>query len=449
MRVYSRRSRLFACLVAASFGSAGLAIDAAMQPAHAQDTFAGDFHEALAPYGQWVPHPRWGEVWIPMNVPPEWAPYRYGHWVYTDEWGWYWVSDEDFGWITFHYGRWVPDRQFGWVWVPSDEWSPAWVSWRRGEEAVGWAPMPPDEVIDEYEESPDVWCFVRPHEIFAPRVAFVAFQRPQVTVFLRQTVVVNRTVFVRQGGVRAFANPGIPPSFIAARIGRPIQTSVVQPHVLRGTVGVAGAVVGAAVVGAAVHESVRAHNTVIQPATSVPPPTRFQAGRVDLGPDAPNALKRTASPGSAPSGPTAPQGNIQLHQQGAIQQQGGPPPGGPGPQGNIQPRQQDTIRQQGGPPPQGNFERREERRGPPPGGPPPGPPPSQQSLQHQPQPEFHRPPPPPPPVVSRPPPPPPPVVNRPPPPPVQAAKPPPPPAQAAKPAGKKCEKGPNGQEVCH
>jgi hypothetical protein len=279
-----------------------------MRQALAQDNSIDDFHESLAAYGQWVPHPRWGEVWIPANVPDDWAPYRYGHWVYTEEWGWYWVSDEDFGWITYHYGRWFPDPNLGWVWIPGAEWSPAWVSWRRGDEAVGWAPMVPDEVIDEYEERPQIWCFVQPQEIFTPRVAFVAFPRTQVNVFIRQTVIVNRTVVIQQGVARAIANPGIPPSFIAAKIGHPVVTVSVQPHVVRGTVGVTGAVVGRTNPGVPIREAVRVQAAVIQPAVSVPPPARFHPGQENLGPDAPNVLKRALPTRSGPSATPAPQG---------------------------------------------------------------------------------------------------------------------------------------------
>src|SRR5262249_1865180 len=90
-----------------------------------------DFRVALEGYGQWTIHPRWGDVWIPDNLPPDWQPYRLGQWVYTEEWGWYWDSEEDFGWITFHYGRWIFDRGMGWIWVPRTEWAPAWVDWRQ------------------------------------------------------------------------------------------------------------------------------------------------------------------------------------------------------------------------------------------------------------------------------------------------------------------------------
>ncbi len=83
-----------------------------------------------------VRDPRFGDVWVPTGLSPDWRPYEYGHWVYTDEWGWYWVSDdqeEDWGWVIYHYGRWAFDRGLGWFWVPGDEWAPAWVDWRYGE----------------------------------------------------------------------------------------------------------------------------------------------------------------------------------------------------------------------------------------------------------------------------------------------------------------------------
>src|SRR6478672_10776971 len=56
----------------------------ALTPAVAQ--ISDDAQIALEQYGSWRPHPRFGEVWVPAAVPPDWRPYQYGHWVYTDEW---------------------------------------------------------------------------------------------------------------------------------------------------------------------------------------------------------------------------------------------------------------------------------------------------------------------------------------------------------------------------
>ena len=102
-----------AVLTSLALAGAGMIVpvNPAATPASAQ--ISAEFQEALAPYGHWERHPRWGKVWIPDDTPPDWRPYTYGHWVYTDEWGWYWISDpeeEDWGWVTYHYGRWVHDR---------------------------------------------------------------------------------------------------------------------------------------------------------------------------------------------------------------------------------------------------------------------------------------------------------------------------------------------------
>jgi len=135
---------VIACVAIAVGALSASVTIAALTPAHAQ--VSAEFQSALEPYGSWQPHPRFGEVWVPYDLPQGWRPYTYGRWVYTEEWGWYWVSDEeeaDWGWVTFHYGRWAHDRRLGWFWVPGDEWGPAWVDWRRGEDYVGWAPLPP------------------------------------------------------------------------------------------------------------------------------------------------------------------------------------------------------------------------------------------------------------------------------------------------------------------
>src|SRR5262245_17068697 len=137
--------RLLAAAVMMVFAVTGILADGSLRFARAQDEMSLDFRETLGDHGQWVTHPRWGEVWVPTTTQENWRPYLLGHWVYTDEWGWYWLADEEWGWITYHYGRWVVDRDYGlgWIWVPGTQWSPAWVSWRQGDEVIGWAPMRP------------------------------------------------------------------------------------------------------------------------------------------------------------------------------------------------------------------------------------------------------------------------------------------------------------------
>jgi hypothetical protein len=213
----------------------------------AQAQVSDEFQDALAPYGEWRDHPRWGQVWVPLDRPDGWRPYTYGHWVYTDDWGWYWVSDDDeadWGWVTYHYGRWVFDRGMGWLWVPGQEWAPAWVDWRRGNDAVGWAPMPPTELAAdaEYDGDPNYWIFVQPRYMMAPRLRGYVLPPQRANVVFRDTVVVNRTVRLSRERERIAVNPGIAPNIIAAVTRGAVPTYRVQPRVLAGTQGVQGAV---------------------------------------------------------------------------------------------------------------------------------------------------------------------------------------------------------------
>ena len=106
------------------------------------------FYDSLAPYGSWILMTGYGFVWQPAAArDPNWRPYTVGRWAYTDD-GWTWVSDEPFGWITYHYGRWMRTHTESWVWVPGDQWAPAWVSWRYGNDYAGWAPLPPEARFD-------------------------------------------------------------------------------------------------------------------------------------------------------------------------------------------------------------------------------------------------------------------------------------------------------------
>jgi hypothetical protein len=103
------------------------------------------FHDALAPYGNWIYVEGYGMCWQPtvVVVNPYWQPYcDRGHWVYTD-YGWYWASDYSWGWAPFHYGRWFRHHRWGWCWWPDRVWGPSWVTWRYADDYCGWAPLPP------------------------------------------------------------------------------------------------------------------------------------------------------------------------------------------------------------------------------------------------------------------------------------------------------------------
>jgi hypothetical protein len=399
----------------------------ALTPAAAQ--ISEDAQIALEQYGSWRPHPRFGEVWVPTGVPPDWRPYAYGHWVYTDEWGWYWVSDDveaDWGWVVYHYGRWAFDRGFGWYWVPGEEWAPAWVDWRYGDDYSGWAPLPPDELVGTYEVEPAYWVFVPTRFIAAPRLRTYYVPVYRRSVILRSTHIVNRTFAVR--GSRLAVNPGISPAFVARVSGAPVSTYRVRPRVFASTQGVAGAeqvrredlrgARGARPGGPAgpggpggTGTRTRLGTVSVERTTSVIQPSAAVAAPQPLGKNEPGRL------GTHP--PRAAQGAT-------------PPPSAAPVQG------QPSITPPGGSPPAERLERREERRDlHPPGGAGSGAPPAGQSAPQS-QPNIVRPippqtpPPPPPPAPQErrvqppppPPPPPPPHERR-----VQPPPPPPPPPQ--------------------
>jgi len=173
------------------------------------------FYTKLDPYGEWRETSDYGYVWQPREAQSRtWRPYTDGRWVYTDV-GWTWVSEEPFGWATYHYGRWTRLRNIGWVWVPDDEWAPAWVSWRKSDDYVGWAPLPPEARFDRrtgihnwsdnyYDIGPEQYCFVETKQFGAPRIQSSVLPTERNVTIVNQTTNVtnitynNRTV-VNQG----------------------------------------------------------------------------------------------------------------------------------------------------------------------------------------------------------------------------------------------------------
>jgi hypothetical protein len=77
----------------------------------------------LDDYGTWKQEPEVGNVWVPNNVSPDWAPYSDGNWAYVAPWGWTWVGYEPWGFAPYHYGRW---NYFGsyWGWCPGPIYAP-------------------------------------------------------------------------------------------------------------------------------------------------------------------------------------------------------------------------------------------------------------------------------------------------------------------------------------
>ncbi|MEO7496112.1 MAG: DUF6600 domain-containing protein [Massilia sp.] len=121
-------------------------------------------YEDLDEQGDWRSVPEYGNVWVPMNVAPDWAPYRDGHWSWIDPWGWTWVDDAPWGFAVSHYGRWARLRD-NWCWVPGPRtvrpvYSPALVvfvelggggrhdrndRYARRDNPLAWFPLAPHE----------------------------------------------------------------------------------------------------------------------------------------------------------------------------------------------------------------------------------------------------------------------------------------------------------------
>src|SRR5437667_71292 len=68
-------------------------------------------------YGDWRDTARYGHVWVPRDVSPEWAPYSTGRWQWDPYYDWTWVDDAPWGWAPYHYGRWCWNDGY-WGWAP-------------------------------------------------------------------------------------------------------------------------------------------------------------------------------------------------------------------------------------------------------------------------------------------------------------------------------------------
>ncbi len=212
------------------------------------------FYTKLEPQGVWRETSTYGYVWQPQEAQESrsWRPYTNGHWVYTDA-GWTWVSEEPFGWATYHYGRWTRLRNIGWVWVPGDEWAPAWVSWRKSDDYIGWAPLPPEARFDRargihnwadsyYDIGPDQYCFVSTNELGAPRVERVIVPPERNVTIVNQTtnvtnITYNNTNIVNQGPNYDELHSRTRQPIPRLRLERQINISVENPRsILKGEV---------------------------------------------------------------------------------------------------------------------------------------------------------------------------------------------------------------------
>lgn len=189
------------------------------------------FYTAVNDGGAWIDHSRYGRVFVP-KVGEAWRPFTEGRWAYADDYGWVWLSDEPFGWAAYHYGRWALEADKGWFWIPGTEWSSAWVVWRQGEDAIGWAALPPSAAMTEkglrLEASAietsrfeSTWVFVDPRY----------FGQPGMRRYLRSArwnadlvpTTVTQLGFERKADT--FLNRGVAPEDVARLTGRSL------PHV--------------------------------------------------------------------------------------------------------------------------------------------------------------------------------------------------------------------------
>jgi hypothetical protein len=195
------------------------------------------FYDALDPFGDWVEVERYGYAFRPnLARDARWRPYTDGGWIQTD-YGWTWRSDEPFGWATYHYGRWTRVPRLGWVWIAGSEWGPAWVSWRRSDDYIGWAPLPPDAwsstgfnaAVDSYFDiGPGLYVFVGVRDFAEPTYAGHVLAPEQNVTIINKTVNVTNVTYKTVNQQNVIVNNGPEISFVEQRGGRPIQRAKVE-----------------------------------------------------------------------------------------------------------------------------------------------------------------------------------------------------------------------------
>jgi hypothetical protein len=195
------------------------------------------FYDALDPYGEWIELERYGYAFRPnTNQVAMWRPYTDGGWVYT-EYGWTWRSNEPFGWATYHYGRWAKLPRLGWVWIPGTEWGPAWVSWRRSSDYVGWAPLPPDAWsssgfnagVDSYFDiGPGLYTFLRVADFGEPNYVDRVIEPERNVTIINNTVNITKTVYRVVNNRTTIVNEGPELTVINNAARRPVQQLKVQ-----------------------------------------------------------------------------------------------------------------------------------------------------------------------------------------------------------------------------
>ncbi|MBI3673494.1 MAG: hypothetical protein HY245_08760 [Rhizobiales bacterium] len=184
----------------------------------------GTFYDRLADYGDWVSF-RGQYVWVPVNIGPHWRPYVIGHWVWTRRYGWLWVSNEPFGWATYHYGRWGFSYDIGWYWVPGSIWAPAWVSWRRSDNDIIWAPLPPGR--DDFDVGVSIdaipeyyWNCVSARQFLEPNLSLIiVFDANERRRILRRAPAAGHVIIENN----IVVNNGINVNYVEQRTGKKVK----------------------------------------------------------------------------------------------------------------------------------------------------------------------------------------------------------------------------------
>ncbi len=179
------------------------------------------FYDNLAPYGQWIYDPQYGNVWVP-NEDGNFRPYgSRGHWLMT-EYGNTWVSNDPWGWAVYHYGRWTYNSYYGWIWIPGYDWAPAWVSWRYGGGYSGWAPLGPGMNVGmNYSVPLSWWIFVGPQYMYQPNCMRYWYGPSYNNRYIYNTTIVNN--YYRDNRTRVQYNYGPRAEVIQQTTHRPVQ----------------------------------------------------------------------------------------------------------------------------------------------------------------------------------------------------------------------------------
>ena len=197
------------------------------------------FYTALDSYGDWDEVEGYGPVFLPREAQQNrnWRPYTDGEWVRSEQ-GWTWRSNEPHGWATGHYGRWVRHTREGWMWVPGSEWAPAWVSWRKSDTHIGWAPLPPEAhsgrgfnaSVDEYYDiGARNYNFVPRERFGAGRTYLGRIVEPERNVtIIQNTVNVTNISYRDSGNGTVIVNEGPDVNFVNARATAPVQVVRLQ-----------------------------------------------------------------------------------------------------------------------------------------------------------------------------------------------------------------------------